>query len=79
MKIQTSIQIPEDLWVEAKKRYVKRRITLSRLVEEALRNYLKADGGRRCPECGREIPEDTKVCPYCGIDLKAPKFELPGL
>ena len=21
---------------------------------------------RRCPECGRTIPEDAKVCPYCG-------------
>ena len=21
---------------------------------------------RRCPECGRVIPEDAKVCPYCG-------------
>ena len=21
---------------------------------------------RRCPNCGRQIPEDAKVCPYCG-------------
>ncbi|MEF8848600.1 MAG: zinc ribbon domain-containing protein [Candidatus Thermoplasmatota archaeon] len=21
---------------------------------------------RRCPSCGRVIPEDAKVCPYCG-------------
>jgi len=21
---------------------------------------------RRCPSCGRNIPEDAKVCPYCG-------------
>lgn len=21
---------------------------------------------RRCPNCGRSIPEDAKVCPYCG-------------
>lgn len=21
---------------------------------------------RRCPNCGRIIPEDAKVCPYCG-------------
>lgn len=23
-------------------------------------------GGRRCPNCGREIPEDALTCPYCG-------------
>lgn len=22
--------------------------------------------GRRCPNCGREIPEDALTCPYCG-------------
>jgi len=21
---------------------------------------------RRCPNCGRHIPEDANVCPYCG-------------
>ena len=24
-----------------------------------------ADSGRRCPNCGRPIPEDARVCPYC--------------
>ena len=79
MKIQTSVQLPEDLWAEAKKRCIERRITLSRLVEEALRSYLRAGSRRKCPECGREVPEDAKICPYCGVSLDIPKLELPGL
>jgi len=25
-----------------------------------------ADTGRTCPSCGRPIPMDAQVCPYCG-------------
>lgn len=25
---------------------------------------------RRCPECGRVIPFDAKICPYCGKKFK---------
>ena len=25
-----------------------------------------AESGRRCPNCGRPIPMDARVCPYCG-------------
>ncbi len=25
---------------------------------------------RRCPSCGRQIPVDAQVCPYCGNDFK---------
>ncbi len=25
---------------------------------------------RRCPSCGRVIPEDAKICPYCGKKFK---------
>jgi len=28
------------------------------------------DAERRCPSCGRIIPEDATVCPYCGKDFK---------
>lgn len=30
----------------------------------------KEPGGRYCPECGRGIPPDAQVCPYCGATLK---------
>jgi hypothetical protein len=26
---------------------------------------------RRCPECGRIIPEDARVCPYCGKNFES--------
>lgn len=26
-------------------------------------------GDRRCPNCGRTIPLDANVCPYCGRDF----------
>jgi len=25
--------------------------------------------GRYCPKCGREIPFDSKICPYCKKDF----------
>jgi len=30
-------------------------------------------GGRNCPNCGRSIPMDAQVCPYCGKDFKTIK------
>jgi hypothetical protein len=27
-------------------------------------------GGRMCPNCGRPIPMDAQVCPYCGKDFR---------
>lgn len=29
-----------------------------------------AGADRRCPSCGRQIPVDAQVCPYCGNDFK---------
>jgi Na+/H+-dicarboxylate symporter len=28
-----------------------------------------ASSDRKCPNCGRSIPMDAKVCPYCGKDF----------
>jgi hypothetical protein len=28
--------------------------------------------GRNCPACGRPIPMDSQVCPYCGKDFRPP-------
>ena len=25
---------------------------------------------RYCPKCGRNIPQDAIICPYCGVDFK---------
>jgi len=32
----------------------------------------KQDTGRKCPNCGRPIPMDSQVCPYCGKDFRPP-------
>jgi predicted amidophosphoribosyltransferase len=32
--------------------------------------FLKKRDDRYCPKCGREIPFDVKVCPYCGKKFK---------
>jgi len=29
-----------------------------------------ATSGRMCPNCGRPIPIDAQVCPYCGKDFR---------
>lgn len=31
-----------------------------------------ASAGRTCPSCGRPIPMDAQVCPYCGKDFRKP-------
>ncbi|MBS7618969.1 zinc ribbon domain-containing protein [Candidatus Bathyarchaeota archaeon] len=23
-----------------------------------------------CPNCGRQIPDDANICPYCGFQLR---------
>ena len=31
--------------------------------------------GMQCPDCGKAISEDDKLCPHCGVDLEAPLSE----
>lgn len=31
-----------------------------------------------CKQCGREIPADANVCPYCGASIAAVHTETPG-
>ena len=31
--------------------------------------------GLRCPDCGKGISEQDRVCPHCGVDLEAPLDE----
>ena len=33
----------------------------------------------RCPNCGREIPDGSKFCPYCGFEIKEKKEEVKGI
>ncbi len=33
-------------------------------------NEQKGSSARYCPKCGREIPLDVIVCPYCKYDFK---------
>jgi hypothetical protein len=35
-----------------------------------MENKQKASTGRHCPKCGREIPFDAMICPYCKYDFK---------
>ncbi len=38
---------------------------------ELKERYSNMDAGiRRCPYCGRAIPQDSMVCPYCGKRLE---------
>ena len=29
-----------------------------------------ASSGRKCPNCGRDIPMDARACPYCGKNFE---------
>ncbi len=31
-----------------------------------------AKGRIKCPDCGKKLPEDTKICPRCGFDIETP-------
>ena len=34
-------------------------------------NYQQQSSDRRCPSCGRGIPNDARVCPYCGKNFES--------
>ena len=31
-----------------------------------------AKGRIRCPDCGKKLPQDTRICPRCGYDIETP-------
>ena len=36
-------------------------------INQTVQNYQQQQySDRRCPSCGRAIPNDARVCPYCG-------------
>lgn len=36
------------------------------------KKQLESSSGRICPACGRPIPMDAQVCPYCAKDFRPP-------
>ena len=54
--IFVSIIVPALVQIELNK-YVGKNIPMGANAEIS---------NRRCPNCGRHIPEDANVCPYCG-------------
>lgn len=36
---------------------------------KAIANYLRGSTKHDCPDCGRQVHSDWKVCPYCGTYL----------
>jgi uncharacterized membrane protein len=40
--------------------------TLPDISRSEVRSAIMEDDRRRCPDCGRRIPFDANVCPYCG-------------
>lgn len=40
------------------------------IVQQPVKKEVK-QADRRCPECGRIIPNDAKMCPYCGKKFKS--------
>lgn len=43
--MRTTIDLPDGLWEDAKKRAIEMRVSLSKLVEKALKKYL--EGGEK--------------------------------
>ena len=68
--MRTTIDLPDDLLVEAKRLAAERRIPLTRILEESLRAYLVEERARaREPESTSELPVIRDVRPIPGIEL----------
>ena len=48
------------------------RIKNGELIPQVLSSGRSTIPGRICPSCGRPIPMDSNVCPYCGKDFRPP-------
>ncbi|PKM39357.1 MAG: hypothetical protein CVV04_10140 [Firmicutes bacterium HGW-Firmicutes-9] len=38
----------------------------------ASKTKVDAKGRIRCPDCGKKLPQDTRICPRCGYDIETP-------
>lgn len=41
-----------------------------KFTQQPIEKKEKPEKSRYCPECGRSIPFDAKICPYCKKDFK---------
>ena len=39
---------------------------------EQKKKKLDGKGRVKCPDCGKKLPEGTKICPRCGFDIETP-------
>jgi len=46
--------------------------TLPDVLSVGVPGTIGQQSGRICPNCGRPIPMDSQVCPYCGKDFRPP-------
>jgi hypothetical protein len=69
--VKTTIEVPEDLWKEAKILAIEEGVTLGRLIELALREFIKAKKGEG--EGLKEIESNTSGGSY--NELKARTLE----
>lgn len=67
-RMRTTVDIPEHLLVEAKKLAVDRRLPLTRLFEESLREYLAAQRRSRS-EPPPPLPVYSHVTPAADVDF----------
>ena len=40
--------------------------------KEQKKKKLDAKGRIKCPDCGKKLPDGTKICPRCGFDIDSP-------
>lgn len=40
--------------------------------EEQKKKKADAKGRIKCPDCGKKLPDGTKICPRCGFDIETP-------
>ncbi|MEZ4628974.1 MAG: zinc ribbon domain-containing protein, partial [Eubacteriales bacterium] len=38
----------------------------------ASKSKVDAKGRIKCPDCGKKLPQDTRICPRCGYDIETP-------
>ncbi len=66
--MRTTIDLPDQLFVDAEKLAAERQIPLTRLLEESLRSYLREQRQRRNKDL-TSLPVLADPVPVAGIDL----------